>query len=515
MPERVVIFDTTLRDGEQCPGASLNPQQKLEIARQLDRLGVDVIEGGFAVSSPGDFDAVRLIAREVKRPVICSLARCVPKDIEVAGQALRPAKRKRIHTFVATSEIHMRYKLKKAEDEILRLAVAGVKLARKFTDDVEFSPEDAARSRPEFLFKVLEAVIETGATTVNIPDTVGWAIPGPFGELIRRIREEVPHIDRAVISVHCHNDLGLSTANSLAAVRNGARQVECTVNGIGERAGNASLEEVVMALKVRRDLFGVETGIHTTEIYKTSRLVSKLTGFLVQPNKAIVGGNAFSHESGIHQDGVLKFRKTYEIMSPKDVGYGESKLVLGKHSGRHAFGQRLKELGFSLNQNQLERAFERFKTLADKKKEVFDDDLAALVEDEISEVPERYLLEYLHVTSGTGVIPTATVRLKTAEGKLLQGAASGDGPVDSIYNAIDRLTGFKGRLKDYSIQSVTSGKDALGEVTVKLSRLPQRGSRGAQAVNVRVEHGRSASTDILEASAKAYLSAINRLLHRR
>ena len=501
--DRVIIFDTTLRDGEQCPGASLNPQQKLEIARQLDRLGVDVIEAGFAVSSPGDFEGVQLVAREVKRPVIASLARAVPRDIEAAGKALKPAKRKRIHTFVATSEVHMKHKLRKAEDEILRLAVAGVKLARRYTEDVEFSPEDAARTRPEFLFRVLEAVIDAGATTVNIPDTVGWAIPGQFGELIRRIREEVPNIHRAIISVHCHNDLGLSTANSLAAVRNGARQVECTINGIGERAGNASLEEVVMALKVRRDLFGVETGIQTKEIYRTSRLVSKLTGFLVQPNKAIVGGNAFAHESGIHQDGVLKFRKTYEIMHPKDVGYGESKLVLGKHSGRHAFIERLKRLGFKLGENQLERAFEQFKVLADKKKEVFDDDLAALVEDELSDVPERYTLEYLHVASSTGVIPTATIRLKGPGGKVLEGAASGDGPVDACYNAIDRLVGFKGKLQDYSIQSVTSGKDALGEVTVKL------------AGNSRVEHGRAASTDIIEASAKAYVSAINRLLHKR
>ena len=503
MSEKVIIFDTTLRDGEQCPGASLNPQQKLEVARQLDRLKVDVIEAGFAVSSPGDFEGVNLIAKEIRRPIIASLARSVPRDIEAAGKALKPAKRRRIHTFVATSEIHMKYKLRKAEEEIVRIAVAGVELARKYTDDVEFSCEDAARTQPEFLFRVLEAVIDAGARTVNVPDTVGWAIPNQFGELIHNIRENVPNISRAIISVHCHNDLGLSTANSLAAVRNGARQVECTINGIGERAGNASLEEVVMALKVRKDLFGVECGIDTTEIYKSSRLVSKLTGFLVQPNKAIVGGNAFAHESGIHQDGVLKFRKTYEIMHPKDVGYGESKLVLGKHSGRHAFAVRLKALGFKIDEKQLGQAFERFKQLADRKKEVFDDDLSALVEDELSEVKERYTLEYLHVTSGTGVIPTATVRLKSPDGKLLQGAASGDGPVDACYNVIDRLVGFKGKLQDYVIQSVTSGKDALGEVTVKL------------AADGRIEHGRAASTDIIEASSRAYLSAINRLLHRR
>ncbi|MBI3317924.1 MAG: 2-isopropylmalate synthase [Candidatus Omnitrophica bacterium] len=510
MSDRVVIFDTTLRDGEQCPGASLNPQQKLEVARQLARLKVDVIEAGFAVSSPGDFEGVNRIAREIRGPVIASLARAVPKDIQAAGAALKPAKRRRIHTFVATSEIHMKYKLRKAEDEIVRLAVAAVKLARRHTDDVEFSAEDAARSRPDFLFRVYEAVINAGATTVNVPDTVGWAIPSQFGELIRSIRENVPNIRKAVISVHCHNDLGLSTANSLSAVANGARQVECTVNGIGERAGNASLEEVVMGLKVRKDLFGAGVSVDTTEIYRASRLVSKLTGFLVQPNKAIVGGNAFAHESGIHQHGVLMHRKTYEIMTPQEVGWGESKLVLGKHSGRHAFVARLKVLGFRLEEKRLEEAFERFKVLADKKKEVFDDDLSALVEDEISEVPQRYSLEYLHVTSGTGVIPAATVRLKTPQGKILQGAASGDGPVDACYNVIDRLTGFKGKLVDYVIQSVTSGKDALGEVTVKLS-LPA----GRQGAHGRVEHGRAASTDIIEASSRAYLSAINRLLHNR
>ena len=504
MKDRVLIFDTTLRDGEQCPGASLNPQQKLEVARQLLRLNVDVIEAGFAVSSPGDFEGVNRIAKEIKGPVIASLSRSVAKDIEAAGKALKPAKRRRIHTFVATSEIHMKYKLQKAEEEILRLAVAAVKMARKYTDDVEFSPEDAARTRPDFLFKVLEAVIAAGAKTVNIADTVGWAIPAQFGALIRSIREEVPNIHKAVISVHCHNDLGLSTANSLAAVLNGARQVECTINGIGERAGNAALEEVVMGLKVRKDLFKVTTGVKTEEIYRSSRLVSKLTGFLVQPNKAVVGGNAFSHESGIHQHGVLMHSKTYEIMTPKEVGWGESKLVLGKHSGRHAFVKRLKDLGFELKGDRMESAFERFKVLADRKKEVFDDDLSALVEDEISaEAKQSFGLEYLHVSSGTGVIPTATVRLKARDGKVLQGAASGDGPVDACYNAIDKLTGFKGKLQDYVIQSVTSGKDALGEVTVKLAK------------NGQVEHGRGASTDIIEASSRAYLNAINRLLHSK
>ena len=500
MPDRVIIFDTTLRDGEQCPGASLTPQQKLEVALQLDRLGVDVIEGGFAIASPGDFEAIQLIARHVKRPVICSLARALQKDIDAAAEALKGAKRARIHTFVATSEIHMKYKLRKAEEEILRLAVAAVKRARTYTDNVEFSPEDAARTRPEFLYRVLEAVIDAGATTVNIPDTVGFAIPVQFGALIAGIREQVPNIQRAVVSVHCHNDLGLSTANSLAAVLNGARQVEVTVNGIGERAGNASLEEVVMAIKTRPEVFGVATGINTRQICKASRLVSKLTGFPVQPNKAIVGSNAFAHESGIHQDGVLKQRATYEIMRPEDVGFGESKLVLGKHSGRHAFSERLKALGFRLAEAQINVAFERFKRLADQKKEVFDQDLMAIVEDELTTVPEQYRLVYLHATSGTGVIPTATVRLQR-DRQILEGAASGDGPVDACYNAMDRLLKFKGKLLDYSIQSVTSGKEALGEVTVRV------GVRGM------IEHGRAASTDIIEASAKAYLSAINRLLY--
>ncbi|MBI4227591.1 MAG: 2-isopropylmalate synthase [Candidatus Omnitrophica bacterium] len=499
MSDRVIIFDTTLRDGEQCPGASLTPTQKLEVARQLDRLNVDVIEGGFAIASPGDFEGIQLIARHVTRPILCSLARALPKDIEAASRALKGAKRRRIHTFVATSDVHMKHKLHKAEGEVVRLAVAAVKQARRYTDDVEFSPEDAARSRPEFLYRVLEAVIAAGARTVNIPDTVGFAIPVQFGELIAGIKANVPNIDQAVISVHCHNDLGLSTANSLAAVLNGARQVEVTINGIGERAGNASLEEVVMAIKTRPDLFGVTHGINTKELYKASRLVSKLTGFLVQPNKAIVGANAFAHESGIHQDGVLKFKKTYEIMRPEDVGFGASKLVLGKHSGRHAFGERLKALGFALSAAQFGAAFERFKRLADQKKEVFDQDLMAIVEDQLTDVPERYRLIYLHATSGTGVVPTATVRLQRGK-ETLEAAASGDGPVNACYKAIDRLLGFKGKLLDYTIQSVTSGQEALGEVAVRVQ------AKG------RIEHGRGASTDIIEASAKAYLSAINRLL---
>ncbi|MBI4313924.1 MAG: 2-isopropylmalate synthase [Candidatus Omnitrophica bacterium] len=499
MSDRVIVFDTTLRDGEQCPGASLTPQQKLEVALQLGRLNVDVIEAGFAIASPGDFEGIQLVARHVKRPIICSLARALPKDVEAARQALKKAKRPRIHTFVATSDVHMKYKLNKAEDEVIQLAVAAVKLARKYTDDVEFSPEDAARTRHDFLFKVLEQVIDAGARTVNIPDTVGYAIPVEFGETIRAIKNNVPNINKAVISVHCHNDFGLSSANSLAAVLNGARQVEVTINGIGERAGNASLEEVVMALKTRKDLFKVTTGVCTEEIYKTSRLVSKLTGFVVQKNKAIVGANAFAHESGIHQDGVLKYRRTYEIMHPKEVGFGESKLVLGKHSGRHAFMERMKALGFSLSPAQAEEAFERFKRLADQKKEVYDEDLMTVLEDQAAKAPDTYQLTYLHATSGTGVVPTATIRL-TRGNQTLEGAASGDGPVDACYKAIDRLLGVRPKLVDYSIQSVTSGKDALGEVTVRVQG------------NGLVEHGRAAATDIIEASARAYLSAVNRLM---
>ncbi|MBI4335133.1 MAG: 2-isopropylmalate synthase [Candidatus Omnitrophica bacterium] len=499
--EKIIVFDTTLRDGEQSPGASLTPQGKLEIAYQLANLGVDVIEAGFPVSSPGDFDSVREVARKVKGPIICGLARCMKKDIEAAGNSLRPAKRGRIHVFLATSKIHMKYKLKKAEDEIVRLAAEGVAYARRFRDDIEFSPEDASRSEREFLCRVIEEVIKAGATTINIPDTVGYAMPDEFGGLIRVIKNNVPNIEKAVISVHCHNDLGLAVANSLAAVRNGAGQAECTINGIGERAGNASLEEIVMGLSVRSDLFDFTTAINKTEIYKTSRLVSKLTGIPVQPNKAIVGQNAFAHESGIHQDGVLKKSITYEIIRPQDVGFSGSKLVLGKHSGRHAFSERLKSLGYKLNARDLDGAFEKFKILADKKKEVFDDDLATIVEDEIAVVPEVYHLEDFAVTSGTRVTPVASVRLKKNK-KIFEAKSTGDGPIDACYKAVDKITGLKGRLSDYSIRSVTSGKDALGEVSVRVR------------VQDREVPGRGASTDIIEASIKAYLNAINKIERR-
>ncbi len=496
---RITIFDTTLRDGEQCPGASLTPSEKLEIAKHLARLGVDVIEGGFPIASPGDAQAVKMIAQTVKGPTIAALARSLPADIDAAAAALAPAKRKRIHVFLATSPIHRKYKLRKAREEILRQSVWAVKYAKRYSKDVEFSPEDASRTEPEFLHTVIEAVIAAGATTVNIPDTVGFAIPDQFGALIKGITERVRNIDRAVISVHCHNDLGLSVPNSLAAIHNGAGQVECTINGIGERAGNASLEEIVMTLKIRKEFYRATTGIDTTQIYKVSRLVSSLTGIVVQPNKAIVGENAFRHESGIHQDGILKHRATYEILRPQDVGVTESKLVLGKLSGRHAFARRLVGLGFRLSKGELDRAFERFKVLADKKKEVFDDDLVVIVEEELPTTKEIYKLEYVHIVSGTTTVPTATIRL-SKEGKTLQDAASGDGPVDACYKTIDRLTGLTPELVDYGLHSVTKGKDALGEVSVKLRH---------QGIEVL---GRGTSTDIIEASAKAYLNAINKIV---
>jgi 2-isopropylmalate synthase len=501
--EKLIIFDTTLRDGEQSPGASLNARQKLEIARQLQVLGVDVIEAGFPVSSPGDFAAVKEIARQVKRPVICGLARSMQKDIDVAARAIRPAKRKRIHVFLATSKIHMKYKLKKAKDEILRLAVKWTRYARRFTDDVEFSPEDASRTDRDFLFKVVEAVIDAGAKTVNIPDTVGYAIPEEFGQLIYEIKNTVPNINKAVLSVHCHNDLGLGVANSLAAVENGARQVECTINGLGERAGNASLEEIVMAINTRKDLFSnLKISIATPQIYRTSRMVSKLTGMPVQPNKAIVGQNAFSHEAGIHQDGLLKKRTTYEIIRPQDVGFSETRLVLGKHSGRHALAERLKRLGFVLSKKDFARISGRFKKLADKKKEVFDEDLITIVEDELVSVPVTWRLDYLQISSGNKIIPTATIGLKS-KGKTYRQGSSGDGPVDACYKAIDKITGIKGKLTDYSIQAVTRGKDAVGEVKIMVQ------------VGKELVPGRGASTDIIEASAKAYLNAINKLIYPR
>lgn len=496
--DKIIIFDTTLRDGEQAPGASLDQNQKLEIALQLESLGVDVIEAGFPISSPGDFKSVELVARKVKRPCVCGLARAIPKDIDAAYKATKPAKHPRIHVFLATSKIHMKYKLQKAEDEILKLAVKSVKYARNLCDDIEFSPEDATRTEREFLYRVVEEVINSGAATVNIPDTVGFTEPQEYGDLIKSIIENVPNINKAVISVHCHNDLGLAVANSLSALKNGARQAECTINGIGERAGNASMEEIVMAMKVRSDIFGLNTNINTKEIYKASRLVSKYTGFLVPPNKAVVGLNAFRHESGIHQDGVLKKRSTYEVISAEDVGFKTESLVLGKHSGRHAFSQRLVNLGYKLNQAEIDKAFTEFKILADKKKEIFDDDLLAIVEEKSkTAIPEVWSLDSFEISSGSSISPQAMVSLKS-KGKVFRKVSSGDGPVDACYKAIENITRFKLQLLDYNIKSVTRGEDALGEVSVRIK------------AKARDFSGRATSTDIVEASIKAYLQALNK-----
>lgn len=507
--QRIVIFDTTLRDGEQCPGASMNLREKLEVARQLGRLKVDVIEAGFPITSEGDFAAVQAIAREIKGPKIAGLARCVAADIDRAAAAVKPAgKRGRIHVFLATSKIHREFKLNKAQSEILRLSVEGVARAKSHVEDVEFSPEDGSRTEPDFLVQVCQAVVAAGATTVNIPDTVGWAVPEQFGALIKRLYDAVPEFQsgRAVISVHCHNDLGLAVANSLAAVRAGARQVECTVNGIGERAGNASLEELVMALSTRQDFFGgFHCGVNTREIVKSSRLVSRMSGLVVQRNKAIVGENAFAHSSGIHQDGILKKRETYEIMDPQTVGWGMTELPLTKHSGRAAVAARLRHLGFRMSDADVQAIFARFKEIGDKKKFVYDDDLSALVEGHITEVAETWSLDYLSVSSGNRTVPTATVQLRRANGKqaddLVQDASIGDGPVDAALKAIDRLTRTKGRLLDYSLRAVSQGMDALGEVTTKVD------FGDGQVVT-----GKGASTDVIEASARAYLNAVNRYL---
>ncbi|MCX5657592.1 MAG: 2-isopropylmalate synthase [Candidatus Omnitrophica bacterium] len=501
--EKILIFDTTLRDGEQAPGASLNPQEKLEIAHSLADLGVDIIEAGFPVSSKGEFASSRQIAKSVKGPAICGLARSIKADIDAAFEAVKYSKRPRVHVFLATSKIHMQYKLKKAEDEILRLAVEAVAYARKLCPDIEFSPEDASRTEKIFLFRIIEAVIKAGAATVNIPDTVGYSEPEEFGSLIEAIKENVSNIDKAVISVHCHNDLGLAVANSLAAVKNGARQVECTINGIGERAGNASMEELVMAIRTRRDIFpDIETRINTKHIYKVSRLVSKLTGFIVAPNKAIVGGNAFRHESGIHQDGVLKERSTYEIIRPEDVGFTGTGIVLGKHSGRHALGGRLKELGFDLSAQELDKVNERFKALADKKKSIFDDDLISIDKDEIKVVNPVWKLESFAINSGTLIKPTAEVTLKY-KNKATTAKSSGDGPVDACFKAVDKITSIKGELQDYRIEAVTKGKDALGEVYLKLK---------AKGVIVTA---RGSSTDVVEASVKAYINAMNKIVYKK
>lgn len=495
---KIKIFDTTLRDGEQSPGASMNVEEKIQVAKQLKKLGVDIIEAGFPIASPGDFEAVNRVAKEVKGIVVAGLSRARYEDIEKAAEALKPAEQRRIHTFIATSDIHLKYKLRMDREQVIEAAIKAVKKARQYTDDVEFSAEDATRSDWDYLCKVTEEVIKAGATTVNIPDTVGYTIPQEYGELIEYLINKVPNIDKATISVHCHNDLGLAVANSLTAILKGAGQVECTINGIGERAGNAAMEEIVMALKVRNDFFKADTNIVTQEIYRTSRLVSKITGMMVQPNKAIVGANAFAHEAGIHQDGVLKERTTYEIMRPQDIGIPSSKIVLGKHSGRHAFKTRLEELGFSLNDEELNRAFERFKKLADQKKYIFNEDIEALVSDEVLRIAEVYQLIDLEVESGTKKKPTATVKIKI-NGDVKEIKISGDGPVDSVYKAITELTGSKAELNKFEIKAITGGTDALGEVTVILEE-------GGHTVR-----GHGSDTDIIVASAKAYINALNKL----
>jgi len=503
--DRVLIFDTTLRDGEQSPGAAMSISQKLEVARQLAVLGVDIIEAGFPVSSPAQFEATRLVAEQVEGPTVAALARANRVDIEAAGKAIVPAAKKRIHTFIATSPIHMKHKLKKEPEQVVKMAVEAVRFARTFTDDVEFSPEDACRSEIPFLIEILAAVIEAGATTLNIPDTVGYVLPYEYGRLIGKLKSDVPGIDKCVISTHCHNDLGMAVANSLAGVRNGARQIECTINGLGERAGNAALEEVVMAIRTRQDFFGhggsedLSTNINTKEIHRTSQLVSRLTGFVIQPNKAIVGANAFAHESGIHVDGILKERTTYEIMTPETIGLTGSRMVLGRHTGRHGFAERCKQLGYKLTKDEVEQAYERFVAIADKKKEVFDADVAAIINDEIHVVEQVYVLDYLHVASGTGTLPTASVKMR-ARGEVKIAVAFGDGPVDAAYEAIRQATNLRPTLEEYSIRAVTGGTEALGEATVRIRE------------NKRTFIGRGVSTDIIEASAKAYVDAVNRMV---
>ncbi|MFA7243038.1 MAG: 2-isopropylmalate synthase [Sulfuricellaceae bacterium] len=500
MTDKLIIFDTTLRDGEQSPGASMTREEKVRIARQLERMRVDVIEAGFPAASNGDFESVKAVAAVIKDSTVCGLARALERDIERAGEAIHGAASGRIHTFIATSPIHMEKKLRMSPDQVVEQAVKAVKWARQWTDNVEFSPEDAGRSETDFLCRILEAVIDAGATTLNIPDTVGYNLPHVFGALIGTLRERIPNSDKAVFSVHCHNDLGLAVANSLSAVLHGARQVECTINGLGERAGNAALEEVVMAVRTRRDLFGCDTRLDTTQIMPASRLVAGITGFVVQPNKAIVGANAFAHESGIHQDGVLKHRETYEIMRAEDVGWSANKMVLGKHSGRNAFRSRLTELGIVLDSEEaLNAAFARFKDLADKKHEIFDEDILALVSDEEqSLVKEQFKLVSLKVCSETGETPHAQV-VVVESGVEKRAEADGGGPVDASFKAIEAIVKSGSELLLYSVNNITSGTDAQGEVTVRLSK------------SGRIVNGQGADTDIVIASAKAYLNALNKL----
>ena len=499
---KIRIFDTTLRDGEQSPGASMNIEEKTTVAKQLARLGVDIIEAGFAFSSPGDFEAIKRIGGEVEGPVICSLARAREEDIKAAWEALRNAPKKRIHTFHSTSDIHLKYQFRVSREEALKRSVEMVKLARSFVEDVEFSPMDATRTEIGYLCEVVEAVIDAGASTVNIPDTVGYSIPVEFGQMVKAIRDSVKNIDNAVISVHCHNDLGLAVANSLSAVINGAGQIECTINGIGERAGNCSMEEVAMALRTRRDIFDADTGINSEEIMRTSRLVTKITGISVQPNKAIVGANAFAHESGIHQDGLLKEKSTYEIIRPESIGLHATKFVLGKHSGRHAFKTRLKELGYVLTDEDLNKTFERFKRLADQKKDIFDEDIEALISEDVTKVTEVYSLVDLYIVSGLNQKPTATVKLKVGE-NVVDRMEHGDGPVDATYKAIASITETKSNLLKFEVKGITGGTDALGEVVVSLEE------------DGRTVRGHGADTDIIIAAAKAYINALNKLEARK
>jgi 2-isopropylmalate synthase len=500
---RVIIFDTTMRDGEQSPGATMTVQEKLQVAHQLARLGVDVIEAGFPFTSPGDFEAVKLISRQIEGPAIAGLCRTAFADIDRAWESIMDAGKRRLHTFIATSPIHMEKKLRKTPKEVLKMAVEGVRRCREYTDDIEFSAEDATRSDFDFLCEIVEKTIAAGATVVNIPDTVGYTMPEEYGLLIRSLIKKVPNSRKATFSVHCHNDLGLATANSLAALANGARQVECTINGIGERAGNASLEEIVMAIGTRRDLLGLGTGIATREIYRTSRLVSRVTGIDVQPNKAIVGRNAFAHEAGIHQDGVLKDKRTYEIMDAESIGLTANALILGKHSGRHAFVDKLRELGYSLESAELNKAFFRFKELCDKKKEVSDWDIRSIVEEDIIKIPEAFTLESVNVMCGGRVKATAMIEMYIGD-RLVEKSAIGVGPVDAVYQCIRKITGEDIKLIDFSVKSVTGGIDALGEVTVQIA------GPGGKVIS-----GRGASLDIVEASAKAYTTAINRMVYWR
>jgi 2-isopropylmalate synthase len=498
MSEFIKIFDTTLRDGEQSPGATMNVAEKVRIAEQLDKLNVDIIEAGFPITSDGDFEAVKTISQVIKRAEVAGLARTNSPDIDRAWEAIKKARFPRIHIFISTSDIHLKYQLKKSKEEVLKIAAQSVRRAKRYTPNVEFSAMDATRTDVAFLCAVIEAAIQAGATTINIPDTVGYAIPSEFGELIRTLRQRVKGIEKIIMSVHCHNDLGLAVANSLVAVQNGVRQVECTVNGIGERAGNASLEEVVMAIRTRKDLFRFQTRLNPKHIFATSRLVSKITGMVVQPNKAIVGANAFAHESGIHQDGILKEKMTYEIMTPKSVGIAKTSLVLGKLSGRHAFRDRLKDLGYQLSDEDLGKAFNRFKQLADKKRDIYDEDIESIVVEEILRMPHRFKLVYLNVIAGNLTVPTATLQMEV-DGKLIQEAGFGDGPVDAVFKTIKKITRTKSKLLHFAINALTGGTEAQGEVMVRLEE------KGHTVI------GQGTDTDVIVASAKAYINALNKI----